>query len=167
MNARVLMLVGCIVMGAICVSTWIVSYWWSFGIDVGSDGHSRRVTTWSNDGWTIRFANPRDIELTTVYVEDGALIGRSGFDYSLDDRVTWARFGCCGFEYGHWFATPGTVLARRVEVPIWALACVLLSYPAYVALRAIGLRTRHRCAHCDYDLMGNVSGVCPECGAAI
>lgn len=23
------------------------------------------------------------------------------------------------------------------------------------------------CAHCDYDLTGNISGVCPECGSAI
>jgi uncharacterized paraquat-inducible protein A len=24
-----------------------------------------------------------------------------------------------------------------------------------------------RCAHCDYDLTGNVSGTCPECGRAV
>ena len=28
-------------------------------------------------------------------------------------------------------------------------------------------RASHRCANCGYDLTGNVSGICPECGTPI
>jgi rubrerythrin len=29
------------------------------------------------------------------------------------------------------------------------------------------LRKQHVCYHCGYDLTGNVSGICPECGMSV
>jgi hypothetical protein len=55
------------------------------------------------------------------------------------------------------------------SVPLPLISLLLLT-PAVVALAGrIRRRTRHAkglCARCGYDLRGNVSGVCPECGAA-
>ncbi len=53
---------------------------------------------------------------------------------------------------------------------LWVIACLLAAYPAVTFIRG-PLRRRHRrkrglCAGCGYDLTGNVSGVCPECGCA-
>jgi hypothetical protein len=49
----------------------------------------------------------------------------------------------------------------------------LLGYGIVVAVIAhaltVRMTTRHvpgRCSRCDYDLTGNVSGVCPECGTS-
>ncbi len=53
-----------------------------------------------------------------------------------------------------------------VDVPLGALLWLLL-----VPTLALALRARHldpkRCKRCEYDLTGNVSGVCPECGTAV
>lgn len=54
--------------------------------------------------------------------------------------------------------TPLSILFYVVPVPIISALVLLLPWP--------GARPG-RCARCGYDLRGNVSGVCPECGAAV
>ena len=59
---------------------------------------------------------------------------------------------------------------KFVNIPYWVIA-LLFSQPsmgAYLARlrRRRRRRTRGACRACGYDLTGNVSGVCPECGAA-
>jgi len=54
--------------------------------------------------------------------------------------------------------------------PDWVLVCGMLILPAF-CLVAPFIRRRHRgkrgqCLSCGYDLTGNASGVCPECGIA-
>jgi hypothetical protein len=58
-----------------------------------------------------------------------------------------------------------------VEIPMW-FPCVLFSiYPALASiaglLRCRRRRRRNLCTGCGYNLTGNVSGRCPECGTAI
>lgn len=54
--------------------------------------------------------------------------------------------------------------------PLWLLSLLLASYPAFavalIPVRRVRRRRQGRCARCAYDLTGNVSGVCPECGVA-
>jgi hypothetical protein len=55
---------------------------------------------------------------------------------------------------------------RFISIPLWmpfTLICGLLGLFYY---RVRGL-PEGRCKNCAYDLTGNVSGVCPECGASI
>lgn len=58
-------------------------------------------------------------------------------------------------------------------IPIFAVAALVVSLPAFrnakLALETYSVRTRVRCPcrHCGYDLQGNTSGICPECGAPI
>ena len=51
------------------------------------------------------------------------------------------------------------------------LAALLALYPAVAFFRGPVRRWRRRkngwCVACGYDLTGNVSGVCPECGRVI
>ena len=65
----------------------------------------------------------------------------------------------------------GCVLAAASGVPLIVVFGATLS--AFLALhywwdqpaqRLRALHRMHLCRHCDYDLTGNVSGVCPECG---
>lgn len=57
-----------------------------------------------------------------------------------------------------------------VYVPLWLLFVALGLMPAYRAI--VTRRTRYRlarrrCPTCAYDLTGNASGVCPECGTPV
>lgn len=55
--------------------------------------------------------------------------------------------------------------------PSWVVLVVLAAYPAIAFIRGPVRRWRRRgkglCVRCAYDLTGNVSGVCPECGTEI
>jgi hypothetical protein len=61
--------------------------------------------------------------------------------------------------------------AERLEIPLLPLS--LLSVAAVAGLTLIPLIRRRRklredlCSNCGYNLTGNVSGVCPECGTKV
>jgi predicted RNA-binding Zn-ribbon protein involved in translation (DUF1610 family) len=55
-------------------------------------------------------------------------------------------------------------------VPLWSFALLFMIgagiWPL-VALRRVRRRRKGRCSQCGYDLTGNVSGRCPECGSTV
>ena len=53
----------------------------------------------------------------------------------------------------------------QVDVPLW-LPFGLLLVPTLTLYRLSRPRPLGHCSSCGYDLTGNVSGRCPECGAA-
>ncbi len=69
----------------------------------------------------------------------------------------------------------GVVVARRFSDLLWVL--VGFSFAFGAALHAfvrgptekvlVQLLGPHHCAECGYDLKGNASGVCPECGTML
>ncbi|MCL4196643.1 MAG: hypothetical protein KJZ69_04055 [Phycisphaerales bacterium] len=74
-----------------------------------------------------------------------------------------------GFSW--WFASrhlpvvvKGSTL-HLVGVPLWSLALATGLPSAWLWFRD-RRRAPGLCVHCGYDLRGNASGVCPECGAA-
>lgn len=61
-----------------------------------------------------------------------------------------------------------------LQIPIWLPAILISIYPAIVwrnHFSTTGRQKRRRerslCIHCAYDLTGNTSGLCPECGHPI
>ena len=53
--------------------------------------------------------------------------------------------------------------------PAWVLLAVFSVLPVWRWVRPLGRRSKKQqlvCPHCSYDLTGNSSGICPECGAA-
>ncbi len=78
---------------------------------------------------------------------------------------TWKFAGFDGFET-HWI--PRDFHQRypngmtRFTIPLW-MPTFLMLIVCYLFIwrkrRQVGI-----CVECDYDLTGNVSGVCPECG---
>ena len=62
------------------------------------------------------------------------------------------------------------IFERMIDIPAWSLVLLFGCYPT-LAFTCGPLR-RHRrrrnglCIRCGYNLEGNVSGVCPECGEA-
>lgn len=90
-----------------------------------------------------------------------------------------SQFG--GFRYKHWMWTSSIewgqdgepdihddYRVREISLPFAALFAVLASYPILAFIRGPLRRWRHRraglCLNCGYDLTGNESGICPECG---
>ena len=68
----------------------------------------------------------------------------------------------------HW--TPKNRAQMRIDMPIWMLAILLGMYPlmrcVFAARNAWTRRGVRHCSVCGYNLTGNTSGRCPECGTA-
>ena len=68
---------------------------------------------------------------------------------------------------------PSIVYFRLMKAwaPAWIVAPAFATYPTIAFIRGPVRRWRRRrrgeCVACGYDLTGNVSGVCPECGAPV
>jgi len=62
--------------------------------------------------------------------------------------------------------TPGALAAVGYQIPLWIPFCVVFPPTAFLLWRDRGFR-KGCCQHCGYDLTGNVSGICPECGERI
>ena len=64
----------------------------------------------------------------------------------------------------------GGIRPGRIGVmfPLWAPCLVLAVYPTIAFIRGPYRRYRRRkkglCLKCGYNLTGNISGICPECG---
>jgi hypothetical protein len=77
------------------------------------------------------------------------------------------------FDFGVSFST--WVLAgwrtRNLYVPLWLMCLLFAAYPTIAFIRGPVRRYRRRrkglCIRCGYDLTGNVSGTCPECGTEV
>jgi hypothetical protein len=89
--------------------------------------------------------------------------------YSTSDARSFINiFGVRYFKlkFSAYFSmTPALTVMDVLEVPPWMVAIPLL-----IAAGVVHRRNRpkpNRCRNCEYDLTGNVSGVCPECGVAV
>jgi len=82
-------------------------------------------------------------------------------DSDLDDRIYWNRWGVIVIR-GHEMSFPTT---WKVLFPIWPGVVIAAGLPS------IWIKTRRQkpvaagCCTCGYNLTGNMSGICPECGA--
>jgi hypothetical protein len=73
----------------------------------------------------------------------------SGCWPSPADESEWRMF----IEANRWASVPGGVACLIVGVPV-----------VFDSVRALRRPPLGHCQSCGYDLFGNVSGVCPECG---
>jgi hypothetical protein len=138
-NVEVLALLSLLIVGGI----WIVSYWYLIAHS-DSKTYILRVS-----GGMLRVTIVLDsAQSKGTRVPSGLTVSR--------------RTG----ENHFWFRTLGSWKGGlyMVDIPLWSMCLVLLcSYlVARGRLRARG--AKGRCTTCGYDLHGNVSGRCPECG---
>ena len=71
-------------------------------------------------------------------------------------RPRWGGFGFTNTRFVLW-----------MSVPDWFIATITLMLPAYWIIRRVRRHQPGFCTVCSYNLHGNTSGVCPECGMAI
>jgi hypothetical protein len=91
-----------------------------------------------------------------------AMAPSSGWRFSSMREWHFGRFA-----FG-WDEGSGVMTRFVAGLPLWAVLALFMLYPAVAFLRGPYRRYRRRvagrCVRCGYDLTGNVSGVCPECG---
>jgi hypothetical protein len=59
---------------------------------------------------------------------------------------------------------------RYATFPAWSLILLCSGMPMWYALRTLRRRNRKKrnyCSRCGYNLTGNISGTCPECGSPV
>jgi hypothetical protein len=72
-----------------------------------------------------------------------------------------------GFRFYHAKPDSGAV-AETVMLPCWAMLGFFMVLPwVWVVRRRSSAASGTHCSVCSYNLTGNTSGVCPECGTAI
>ena len=76
-------------------------------------------------------------------------------------RFVKKRMRLAGIEWdeGDFFGSP----FAELRVSYWPLAVLLATYPVIALVRG-RRKVPGACRACGYDLTGNVSGRCPECG---
>lgn len=144
----------------------------------------RMTTTLLVAAWIISaFSNTRLVGSRAQIDLGGGVLGLTTFQGSQADRdamIQQVHQGA-GFSFTAWitpefgFVWPCAVDSRVpqipnpptwfsiVVIPLW-IPVILMALPtAWLWLRRRG--TNDGCANCGYDLTGNVSGTCPECGA--
>jgi hypothetical protein len=92
--------------------------------------------------------------------------------FHVESHSEWLR---ARMEPDVWI-TPGR-LQRHIDfwaaVPFWALTLMTGAIPALwigrSTLRRFGRKSAgaNACRQCGYDLTGNISGTCPECGSRV
>ena len=144
---------------------------------------------WAYGPWWMDTAWLRHAALTTMFIE---VNGRLGVHVGLTPNGLWvyrgnedtpqapavARDGVfAGFEYEHGAIPPDGVnpalCFERLVTPYWFLCALGATLPALWLWWHRRERSARRddgmphCPKCDYNLTGNVSGICPECGTPI
>lgn len=130
----------------------------------------RRATISADDtkiAETVRFGRLWTIECDSDHVW-AAVLHPPYVTITADlDRQLWAglhRFA--GFAIEHCPAKEQSVYV--FSMPWWGAISIPLLLPVIVGFRRYVHRTKiGHCPKCRYDLTGNESGVCPECGTAI
>jgi hypothetical protein len=176
--ASLLSLILCVGMAAL----WIAGHWyelWAFKDDgsggraVLYSGHGHfnvQVTRWpSSRGWTSG-AQRSD--------SAGAFTPAIGYTLPATPFVR-SFFGVEIINVTGWLNTPAdptlldtrqTLTVTSINVPIVLPGMLLCVLPLAWLAHSLLQRRRNRaglCATCNYNLTGNTSGVCPECGTAI
>lgn len=107
-----------------------------------------------DDGFT-HYTTPQPAHPDSVFDGSEITLGGYGFTFSRVPEALVHRGNWAGWS---------------VTTPFWpwiVIASVLPLVNGFLRLRKHQRQRHGRCTHCTYDLTGNVSGVCPECGATV
>jgi hypothetical protein len=76
--------------------------------------------------------------------------------------ILWQNFGIRFPTWGRRSAGAG-IAVTEASLPLW-IPLLAVAVPTGIAFQRLARRCPGRCSTCGYDLTGNTSGVCPECG---
>jgi len=136
--------------------------WTSFGVSWQSMRSPRRPTAlWLADNVSLSVRN-HALFFVSNHTPRVRLAERAPV-------TNWRTLELLGFEFSRSFQDdqPAPYL-WLIRVPLSIVTVLLAIWPATALVGFWRRRRRARqghCAHCGYDLTGNVTGICSECGA--
>lgn len=98
-------------------------------------------------------------------------VSRKVDSYTLEEEFERPCWGFALERRTHHYRSGQQIIVRKalVSLPVLAgvsvVAALLLGMGLRPALRRRWRVANHMCAACGYDLTGNLSGTCPECGS--
>ena len=146
------------------------------------------VAVWGTSYWkSLTVERSLTSELLVGVHADAGQVGGWLLDSESDSRSRFFRQGCINVLQSQMNAGAAKVFEKgllrensfrrtlltgvRVSTlacPLWMPAVAFTVYPTIALIRGPVRRSRRRrkglCPDCAYDLTGNESGVCPECG---
>jgi len=147
-----------------------------------SDYYFRGLCWWDGD-LTIALNNHLQLVGRRRYLESREGTHFSAISRELDHRMMWMHYAMNitgkGFvrswnrfivDFTRITADSTIIDTADIRVPIWFIAMCAAALPSVAIFKLTRMRRRSRgniCPCCGYDLTGNVSGVCAECGRAL
>lgn len=131
----------------VCAGTlllWPISLEWPLGLQV-----SNFVLAWYNGGVSLD------------WYANGVFQSRIG---TVDLRYAGPLNTDYGFHWPHFNLNP---TASSIEMPCWLLMIAAGAPTVFLFLLDRRRIPAGHCKNCGYNLTGNMSGVCPECGSRI
>lgn len=134
---------------------------------------------WSN------YKQPPQINIWSVSINSESLVIRKWRDGGGLTRGNDESFRIAGLEYvrtcscinGHnqKSCSKNNFTSRAVKIPLSLLTILLYAFLGITYLRSKRRREhkeeirrlKNLCISCSYNLTGNISGICPECGTSI
>ena len=101
----------------------------------------------------------------TVFWEQNGLQCRAWSVTARSNAPLWA-LARWGISWPRYETSGGPYRSPRIEVPLFS-GVVLVGLPTAYLWWRDRRPPRGHCQVCGYDLTGNVSGVCPECGEKV
>ena len=158
---------------------WVISYWrfdaltwfhqpWGGVTEETIGSHKGRVFfgrgPWSpslpvKEGQLFHESGPASDTVDLLAVMDRSISMAQGTRYV----PTYVRFPGGGFCR----SKLGGSTELEIIVPYWLTALIAFGLAAPCAVRLHRRQRTHQCVRCGYNLTGNVSGVCPECGESV
>jgi len=109
---------------------------------------------------------------TSLFVGHGGLLlnylppGRNPFTRTSGFVVEWCTAWDLVWVPSFSFESTLPVSRGRMVLPLWILL-LTVAIPTGLLRWHGGRSPKGHCQKCGYDLTGNVSGVCPECGTSL
>ncbi|UCE59327.1 MAG: hypothetical protein JSU63_18025 [Phycisphaerales bacterium] len=122
----------------------------------------------ATEGWNVIFWARREMleVLCTAYVSNGEVMLTQYPSWEMV-RLPQLQLQFLGFRLESRWRPTGLAMA---VIPLWMPFTLFATYPGIALIRGRLRRWQRRrkglCVSCGYNLTGNESGVCPECGCA-
>ena len=164
---------------------WVRSYWVGDAYSqlmvvgpVGSDGHVYRQLVIERGivfASSTRYQKPSKLVPGSIEEANAKRIHVMLTQQRLGTGSSWRQFVPTGSSSPAWPAIrvshQATVGRSYVSVQLhcWSFVLLFALLPAaWLLLRLLSEHTvAGHCPRCDYDLTGNTSGICPECGTTV
>jgi hypothetical protein len=150
------------------IALWIRCRWWE-------DTLTRaRFSDTTETKWKIESSNG-DLSIVRMSGDKDFFGGDTpGWSYSRTGLLVRrgpyvVRIAGSG-QYSYFMSYAGRIHSKGITLPYWLIILMSAIAPAFWLRAEVSRRRRARpglCRACGYNLTGNASGICPECGAAI